>query len=52
VAWSQNLTADQAAETGAELFTMEGPRSRSDVMSLHLRLNERTRGSWLSRTSR
>lgn len=44
LAWSQNLTAERAAELGAELVTKEELLGGSDVVSLHLRLSERTRG--------
>ena len=44
VAWSQNLTADRAAEVGAELVTKEELFRRADVVSIHLVLSDRTRG--------
>lgn len=44
LAWSQNLTAERAAEAGAELVTKDELLRRSDVVSLHLRLSDRTRG--------
>ena len=44
VAWSQNLTPDQAQAAGAELLTKEELLAQSDVVSLHLVLSERTRG--------
>jgi phosphoglycerate dehydrogenase-like enzyme len=43
VAWSQNLTAERAAEAGVELVGKEELLSTSDVVTLHLRLSERTR---------
>jgi phosphoglycerate dehydrogenase-like enzyme len=44
IAWSQNLTADRAAEAGAELVTKEELFRRADVVSIHLVLSSRTRG--------
>jgi len=44
VAWSQNLTAEKAAEGGAALVSKETLLSTSDVISLHLVLSDRTRG--------
>ena len=44
VAWSQNLTAEKAAEGGAALVSKEELLKTSDVISLHLVLSERTRG--------
>lgn len=44
VAWSQNLTAERAAEVGAELVTKEELFARADVLSIHLVLSARTRG--------
>jgi phosphoglycerate dehydrogenase-like enzyme len=44
IAWSQNLTADRAAEVGAELVTKEELFRRADVVSVHLVLSGRTRG--------
>lgn len=44
-AWSQNLTAERAAEHGVELAaSKEALLKTSDVVSLHLVLSERTRG--------
>jgi phosphoglycerate dehydrogenase-like enzyme len=42
LAWSQNLTAQRAAAVGAVLVSKEELLSRSDVVSLHLVLSERT----------
>ncbi len=42
VAWSQNLTAPRCAEIGAELVSKEELLRRSDVLSIHLVLSERT----------
>jgi phosphoglycerate dehydrogenase-like enzyme len=44
VAWSQHLTAERAAEIGAELVDKQRLLAESDVVSLHLRLSDRTRG--------
>jgi phosphoglycerate dehydrogenase-like enzyme len=44
LAWSQNLTAERAAEVGAELVDKDELLRSADVVSLHLRLSERTRG--------
>lgn len=44
VAWSANLTAERAEEVGAELVTKEGLLRRSDVLSIHLVLGDRSRG--------
>jgi len=43
IAWSQNLTAARAAEIGATLVTKDELLARSDVVSIHLVLSERTR---------
>jgi len=44
VAWSANLTAERAAETGVERVTFDELLSTSDIVTVHLRLSERTRG--------
>lgn len=44
LAWSPNLTADVAAEHGAELVTKQDLFTRSDVVTVHLRLSDRSRG--------
>lgn len=44
IAWSQNLTAERAAEFGARLVSKEALLSQSDVLTIHLVLSERTRG--------
>ncbi len=44
VAWSQNLTEERAQEAGAELAPLEDLLARSDVITIHLKLSERTRG--------
>ena len=43
IAWSQNLTAARAAEIGATLVTKDELLARSDVVSIHLVLGDRTR---------
>jgi phosphoglycerate dehydrogenase-like enzyme len=65
IAWSQNLTAERAREQGAEPVTKEELLARADVITIHLRLSERTRdliaapelaamkpSAWLVNTSR
>jgi phosphoglycerate dehydrogenase-like enzyme len=44
IAWSQNLTADRAAEAGAALVTKEELFRRADIVTVHLVLSDRTRG--------
>jgi phosphoglycerate dehydrogenase-like enzyme len=44
IAWSQNLTAERAAEHGATAVSKEELFARSDVLSVHLVLSGRTRG--------
>jgi phosphoglycerate dehydrogenase-like enzyme len=44
VAWSQNLTADKAAEAGASFLPKDELLGTSDVVSVHLVLSDRTRG--------
>ena len=44
VAWSQNLTAERAAEVGATLVSREQLFQEADVVSVHLVLSDRTRG--------
>jgi phosphoglycerate dehydrogenase-like enzyme len=44
LAWSQNLTAARAAEVGATLVAKDELLARSDVVSIHLVLSDRTRG--------
>ncbi|WP_437985465.1 D-2-hydroxyacid dehydrogenase family protein [Sorangium sp. So ce117] len=45
VAWSQNLTAERAAEVGARLVPKDDLFAGADVVSVHLVLSPRTR--WL-----
>lgn len=44
IGWSQNLTAETAAEHGATLVTKEALFAESDVVTVHLVLSDRTRG--------
>jgi len=44
IAWSQNLTAERAAQAGAAAVGFEELLRRADVLSIHLVLSERTRG--------
>jgi phosphoglycerate dehydrogenase-like enzyme len=43
ITWSQNLTAARASEIGATLVTKDELLARSDVVSIHLVLGDRTR---------
>jgi phosphoglycerate dehydrogenase-like enzyme len=64
-AWSQNLTAERARADGAERVSKDELFRRSDVLTIHVVLSDRTRGlvnaadlgvmkptSWLVNTSR
>lgn len=44
IAWSQNLTAERCAEVGVELVSKEDLLRRSDFITIHQRLSDRTRG--------
>src|SRR6476660_6045261 len=44
IAWSQNLTAERAAEVSAEMVSKEELFRRADVVSVHVGLSDRTRG--------
>ena len=44
IAWSSNLTAERCAEFGAALVDKETLFSQSDIVSIHVRLSQRTRG--------
>jgi phosphoglycerate dehydrogenase-like enzyme len=44
VAWSQNLTAERAAEAGAALAGKDDLFARADVVSIHVVLSPRSRG--------
>jgi phosphoglycerate dehydrogenase-like enzyme len=44
LAWSQNLTAERATAVGATLVPKDELLARSDVVSIHLVLGERTQG--------
>ena len=43
IAWSENLTDERAAEAGAELVSRETLFRAADVLTVHLRLSDRTR---------
>jgi phosphoglycerate dehydrogenase-like enzyme len=43
IAWSQNLTRERAEEKGVQLVDKDTLFSTSDVLTVHLRLSERTR---------
>jgi phosphoglycerate dehydrogenase-like enzyme len=44
IAWSQNLDAAAAAEAGVEAVTKQTLLRNADVLTIHVRLSERTRG--------
>ena len=44
IAWSQNLTAERAAECNATLVDRDTLFAEGDVVSVHVRLSDRTRG--------
>ena len=44
IAWSQNLTAERAAEAGAALVSKDELFQKADVVSIHLVLSGRTHG--------
>jgi phosphoglycerate dehydrogenase-like enzyme len=44
VAWSENLTAERAAECGAEPVTKDELLRTADIVTVHLVLSDRTRG--------
>jgi phosphoglycerate dehydrogenase-like enzyme len=44
VAWSENLTAERAAEGGATLVTKDELLRQADIVTIHLVLSSRTRG--------
>jgi phosphoglycerate dehydrogenase-like enzyme len=44
IAWSENLTSARAAEIGAKAVSKDELLTRADVVSIHLRLSERTTG--------
>lgn len=44
IGWSESLTAERAAETGAVAVTKDELFANADVLSLHTRLGPRTRG--------
>jgi len=44
IAWSQNLTAERAAQSGATLVSKDELFRRADILSIHVQLSQRTRG--------
>lgn len=44
IAWSQNLTEESAVESGAQLVSKEDLFRKSDVLSIHVILSQRTTG--------
>ena len=44
IAWSQNLTADRAAQFNASLVSKDELLTESDIVTIHLVLSDRTRG--------
>ncbi len=44
IAWSQNLTRQRAEQCGAELVSKTELFRQSDIVTVHLRLSDRTRG--------
>lgn len=44
IAWSQNLTPEKAAAGGADYASREDLFARSDFVTIHLQLSDRTRG--------
>ena len=44
IAWSQNLTEDKAKSVGAERVEKDDLFRRADIVSIHVRLSDRTRG--------
>jgi phosphoglycerate dehydrogenase-like enzyme len=44
IAWSANLTPEAAEQSGATYVSKDELFSRADVLSIHLKLSERTRG--------
>jgi phosphoglycerate dehydrogenase-like enzyme len=44
IAWSQNMTAEVAQRTGAEFVSKEQLFERSDILTIHLVLSDRSRG--------
>ncbi|GAB6403375.1 D-2-hydroxyacid dehydrogenase family protein [Pseudomonas sp. MHK4] len=44
IAWSENLTAERAAEAGVTLVSKQALFEQADVLSVHLVLSDRSRG--------
>src|SRR6266571_1251043 len=58
IAWSQNMTAERAAQYGATLVTKDALFTRSDIVTVHVQLSPRTISSirhaallWMNRLS-
>ena len=49
IAWSQNLTAEAAAEAGVRRVDKDELFALSDVVSIHVQLSQRTRGLVMAR---
>jgi len=49
IAWSENLSGDRAAELDVQPVSKRELLGRSDVLSIHLRMSERTRGLFAER---
>jgi phosphoglycerate dehydrogenase-like enzyme len=43
IAWSQNMTAESAAKYGAQYVSKDELLAASDILSIHVRLSDRTR---------
>ncbi|WP_017907153.1 D-2-hydroxyacid dehydrogenase family protein [Pseudomonas asplenii] len=59
IAWSQNLTAERAAEAGVEYVGKQALFEQADLLSVHLVLSDRSRGlvdaqalGWMKPTAR
>jgi phosphoglycerate dehydrogenase-like enzyme len=44
IAWSQNMTAESAGKLGVQYVSKDELLAQSDILSIHVRLSERTRG--------
>jgi phosphoglycerate dehydrogenase-like enzyme len=44
IAWSQNLTPERAAEHGAEAVSRDALLEQADVLTIHVKLSDRSRG--------
>ncbi len=45
IAWSQNLTADKAKAAGADYVTKDDLFAKADIVTIHLQLSDRSRGT-------